>query len=62
MNNQPPTRREFLQAAARFALLGTVGLIGAVLFRRQQDCPGRGTCGGCHVFDGCPLPWKEEER
>ena len=56
------TRREFLQAAARVALLGMVGLIGAVLVRRQQDCTARGGCHGCNISDGCSLPWKEAKR
>ncbi|MEI6279738.1 MAG: hypothetical protein WCQ16_10220 [Verrucomicrobiae bacterium] len=62
MSTEPKTRREFLRAAARGALLGAVGLIGAVLFRRQQDCAARGGCGGCAVSDGCSLPWKEAQR
>ena len=56
------TRREFLQTAARVALLGTVGMVGAVLFRRQQACKARGGCGGCAASDGCSLPWKVAKR
>ncbi len=55
-------RREFLRTAVRAALLGTVGLIGAVLVRRQQDCTARGGCDGCAASDGCPLPWKVVKR
>ena len=55
-------RREFLRTAVRAAFLGTVGLIGVVLVRRQQDCTARGGCGGCNISDGCSLPWKEVKR
>jgi|GEM_PF-3516536 len=58
MSAKPKTRREFLRAAVRAALLGTVGLVGALLVRRQQDCTARGGCDGCHVSGGCALPWK----
>jgi hypothetical protein len=58
----PQNRREFLRTALRAALLGTVGLIGAVLVRRQQDCTARGGCDGCNISDGCSLPWKVVKR
>ena len=62
MSAEPKTRRDFLRTAVRVALLGTVGLIGAVLVRRQQDCTARGGCDGCNVSDGCSLPWKVVKR
>ena len=55
-------RREFLRTALRAALLGTIGLIGTMLVRRQEDCAARGGCGGCNVSDGCELPWKAVKR
>jgi len=55
-------RREFLRTAVRAVLLGTLGLIGAVLIRREQDCTARGGCGGCNLSDGCSLPWKVVKR
>jgi len=62
MSAQPHTRREFLRSAVRATLLGTVGLVGAVLFRRRQDCTTRGGCSGCNVSEGCSLPWKEAKK
>lgn len=62
MTTAPQNRREFLRAAVRVALLGAVGLIGAVLVRRQEDCTARGGCEGCNVSDGCALPWKAVKR
>ncbi|MEI6072383.1 MAG: hypothetical protein WCS31_11370 [Verrucomicrobiae bacterium] len=62
MSTEPKSRREFLRAAARVALLGTVGLLGAVLVRREQDCASRGGCGGCAASGSCALPWKEAPR
>jgi hypothetical protein len=62
MNNEPQDRREFMRTAFRAAMLGALGLVGAVLFRRQQDCAERGGCDGCHASDGCSLPWKEGKR
>ena len=62
MSAKAKTRREFLRTAVRAALLGAVGLLGAVLVRRQEDCAARGGCGGCNVSDGCSLPWKVVKR
>jgi len=62
MTMAPKTRREFLRTAVRSALLGAVGLLGAVLVRRQQDCTARGGCDGCNLSVGCPLPWKVVKR
>jgi hypothetical protein len=62
MTMAPKTRREFLRTALRSALLGAVGLLGAVLVRRQQDCTARGGCGGCNLSVRCPLPWKVVKR
>jgi hypothetical protein len=62
MTMAPKTRREFLRTALRSALLGAVGLLGAVLVRRQQDCTAHGGCGGCNRSDGCELPWKVVKR
>lgn len=62
MNTQPQNRREFLQAAIRTTLLGSVGLIGMVLLRRSADCTNRGGCGGCNLYADCALPWRAAKR
>ena len=62
MSAKAKTRREFLRTAVRAALLGVVGLLGAVLVRRQEDCTARGGCDGCTVSGGCSLPWKVVKR
>ena len=62
MSREPQTRREFLRSTARTVLLGSVGVIGALLFRRGRDCANRGGCGGCNLYIGCALPWREEKR
>ena len=59
MNSQPQTRREFLKAATRAALLGVAGLLGLELFCRRGT---RGGCSGCKLSESCALPWKEAKR
>jgi len=56
-----PTRREFLAAGARFAALGGLAAVSAILGRRaarpeSQDCRRDGVCAGCAEQADCVLP------
>jgi hypothetical protein len=56
------TRREFLRDTARYASLGVVAGIAAVVSPwhhrapGEQSCLNRGLCDGCSAFDRCGLP------
>ena len=53
------SRREFLKALGRIAVLGGIGLAGITLARGRsirEFCINRGICRGCTVYAGCELP------
>ncbi len=55
-------RREFLRGGARYALLTTLAVVSATLFKRSggkisgQTCINRGICSNCTAYAGCGLP------
>jgi hypothetical protein len=56
------SRREFVRAGFRYALLTGLAAVSAVLFKRGggklsgQTCSNQGICGGCGAFTNCGLP------
>lgn len=53
------TRREFVRAAARYALLGAAAALAVVLVRRggsARKCVNASLCRGCEALKGCSLP------
>ena len=56
--DSPQTRRSFLRAAARMALLGGLGGLAAALTRRNPACRRRYGCDGCVRYAQCALPQK----
>lgn len=59
-----PARRELLRSAARYALLGGIGLTAGWLAWRGNltfDCR-RGACGQCGSLAACSLPQAEAYR
>ena len=60
-------RRAFLAAAARYATLGGLATVAAVLGRRARGgaahvCPRQGVCSGCESLPTCILPPAESRR
>ncbi len=53
-------RREFFRTAARYVVLGVLGLVAAVTGGKgglgAQRCVNRGICRGCDEFASCGLP------
>jgi hypothetical protein len=53
-------RREFFRAAARYGLLGLLGIVGGTAIRRRslagQDCINQGICPRCGILATCGLP------
>ncbi|MCX6996086.1 MAG: hypothetical protein NTV49_03130 [Kiritimatiellaeota bacterium] len=58
IENVRQTRRSFLRAAARLALLGGLGGLGVTLARRDPACRRPDGCGGCARYAQCALPQK----
>ncbi len=56
------TRRDFLRTGIRYAVLTSVAVVSALLFKRSggkltgQTCVNQGICSGCGAFSGCGLP------
>jgi hypothetical protein len=57
LEDRPGNRREFLIAAARWALFGLLGGGTALLLARHGgECLRPQSCPACAEFTGCPLP------
>ena len=60
-SDSPATRREFLEGAARVAVLAVLAGLAVLLAigrrrePRQGECRGNGACGGCPLSDDCLL-------
>ena len=58
-------RREWLRSAARYTILGTLGLGTAALVRHgggADDCHKRLSCGQCALLGRCELPQAASTR
>lgn len=53
-------RREFFRSAARYSVLGILGVVAGVTARQSlrpgQSCVNAGICSRCGVFSDCQLP------